>query len=226
METELVRITSLIGDPVRIRVLWYLLDGRRYTATELAVCTNTSPQNISIHLGKLIQAELLQVESHGRHRYYRLAKQDVAYAIEALANLVPDKAAKKTIHTDIDSDILYCRICYDHLAGEIGVRFTDSLFNQNLIALNDKNYDVTKKGNKLFKDFGIDPDTLKKQRRLFAHACLDWSERKYHLAGALGASLLNKMITLDWLRRKKNSRAFIITAKGEKEMYRIFGLTV
>ena len=106
------------------------------------------------------------------------------------------------------------------------MRFTDSLFNQKLIALNDKSYDVTNKGSKLFNDFGINPDALKIKRRQFAHTCLDWSERKYHLAGALGASLLNKIIALDWLRRKKDSRAFIITGKGQKGFYEIFRFKV
>ena len=226
MEDKLIHISSLIGDPIRILILWNLLDGKTYTATELAICVNTSPQNVSIHLRKLIQAELLQVERYGRNRYYRLAKQDVAYAIEAIANLIPSKAGKKEPYPNIDADIRYCRICYDHLAGEIGVRFTDNLFSQNLISITDKRYEVTKKGNKVFADFGIEMEALKKQRRLFAHACLDWSERKYHLAGALGASLLNRMILLDWVRRKKDSRAFIVTGKGEKELYEVFRFQV
>jgi DNA-binding transcriptional ArsR family regulator len=220
METELIKITSLIGDPVRTTILWTLLDGKAYTTTELSICSNTSLQNISIHLNKLVEADLLQVESQGRHRYYRLANQDVAYAIEAIGNLVPEKASKRTLTGPVDADVRYCRICYDHLAGEIGVRLTDHLFSQKIIELNKKSYSVTPKGNKFFAGLEIDVDKLKTKRRLFAHACLDWSERKYHLAGALGASLLDIMVNKDWVRRKKDSRAFIITAKGKQELYR------
>jgi len=220
METELIRITSLIGDPVRTTILWTLLDGKAYTTTELSICSNTSLQNISVHLNKLVEADLLQVESQGRHRYYRLASQDVAYAIEAIGNLVPDKINKRGLIQPIDTDVRYCRVCYDHLAGEIGVRLTDHLFSQNIIELSKKTYAVTNKGNKFFAGLGIEADKLKKQRRLFAHACLDWSERKYHLAGALGAALFDVMTNNDWIRRKKNSRAFIITGKGKQELHK------
>jgi DNA-binding transcriptional ArsR family regulator len=220
METELIRITSLIGDPVRTTILWTLLDGKAYTTTELSICSNTSLQNICVHLHKLVEADLLQVESQGRHRYYRLANQDVAYAIEAIGNLVPERATKKTLTGPVDDDVRYCRICYDHLAGETGVRLTDHLFSQKIIELRKKSYLVTSKGNKFFAELGIEIDKLKAQRRLFAQACLDWSERKYHLAGSLGASLLDTMIGNDWIRRKKDSRAFIITGKGKQELYR------
>lgn len=220
METGLIRITSLIGDPVRTTILWTLLDGKAYTTTELSICSNTSLQNISIHLNKLVEADLLQVESQGRHRYYRLANRNVAYAIEAIGNLIPEKTNKRTLTGPIDADVRYCRVCYDHLAGETGVRLTDHLLLQKIIELTKKSYSVTTKGNKFFAGLGIEIDQLKMQRRLFAAACLDWSERKYHLAGSLGASLLNKMIESDWIRRKKDSRALVLTNKGKQELYK------
>lgn len=220
MESELIQITSLIGDPVRTTILWTLLDGKAYTTTELSICSNTSLQNSCVHLNKLVDAGLLQVESQGRHRYYRLASRDVAYAIEAIGNLVPDKGNKRKLTGPSDADVRYCRICYDHLAGEIGVRIADHLFSENIIDLNKKSYSVTSRGKKFFAGLSIDIDPLKDQRRLFAHACLDWSERKYHLAGALGASLFDRMVSDDWIRRKKNSRAFIITGKGKRELKR------
>lgn len=167
-EAQFGNITALIGDPIRSLVLWTLLDGRAYTATELAICADTSPQNISMHLSKLVQADLLTVESQGRHRYYRFSRQEVAYAIEALANLLPQKNEVKATSADL-SDVKYCRTCYDHLAG---------------------------------------------------------SERKYHLSGSLGAALLDKMLHADWIRRKKNSRAIVITSKGQREIYNRFKISI
>lgn len=221
MDIQFGNITSLIGDPIRSTVLWTLLDGRAYTATELAICADTSAQNISMHLSKLVQADLLTVESQGRHRYYRFSRQEVAYAIEALANLVSHKNDTKVNTTDI-SDIKYCRTCYDHLAGKVGVLITEKLVLQKMIELQNKTYTLTTKGNKFFKDFGIDMHELQSKRRVLAKPCLDWSERKYHISGSLGAALLDKMLHSDWLRRKKNSRAIIITSKGRSEIYNKF----
>lgn len=221
MDIQFGNITSLIGDPIRSTVLWTLLDGRAYTATELAICADTSAQNISMHLSKLVQADLLTVESQGRHRYYRFSRQEVAYAIEALANLVSHKNDAKENTTDI-SDIKYCRTCYDHLAGKVGVLITEKLVLQKMIELQNKTYTLTTKGNKFFKDFGIDMNDLQSKRRVLAKPCLDWSERKYHISGSLGAALLDKMLHSDWLRRKRNSRAIIITSKGQSEIYNKF----
>lgn len=225
LEIQFGNITSLIGDPIRSIVLWTLLDGKAYTATELAICADTSAQNISMHLSKLVQADLLTVESQGRHRYYRFSRQEVAYAIEALANLISHKNEVKLTTTDI-SDIKYCRTCYDHLAGKVGVLITEKLISQNVIELQNKTYTLTAKGNKFFKDFGIDTNELKNKRRFFAKPCLDWSERRYHISGSLGAAMLDKMLNSDWLRRKKNSRAIIITSKGQSEIYNRFKVTL
>lgn len=225
METQFGNITSLIGDPIRSIVLWTLLDGRAYTATELAISANTSPQNISMHLGKLVQADLLTVESQGRHRYYRFARQEVAYAVEALASLIPHKKEVKETAADT-TDVKYCRTCYDHLAGKVGVLITEKLISQKIIELQNKNYTLTARGNEFFKDFGIELSGLENKRRILAKPCLDWSERKYHLAGSLGAALLDKMLHADWLRRKNNSRAIIITSKGQSELYMQFKVSL
>ncbi|OQP49832.1 transcriptional regulator [Niastella yeongjuensis] len=224
MDSQFGNITSLIGDPIRSIVLWTLLDGRAYTATELAICADTSAQNISMHLSKLVRADLLTVESQGRHRYYRFSRQEVAYAIEALANLISHKDQVKETAIDI-SDIKYCRTCYDHLAGRVGVLVTEKLIAQKIIELQNKVYTLTTKGDKFFRDFGIDVNELKNKRRLFARPCLDWSERKYHLSGSLGAALLNEMLQADWLRRKKNSRAIVITSKGQAGLYSKFKIS-
>jgi DNA-binding transcriptional ArsR family regulator len=214
MESRFKEIASLIGDPTRATILWVLLDGKAFTATELAIAADTSPQNISMHLSKLVQAELLSVESQGRHKYYKFSNKDIAYAIEALANLIPPAKAMKTVK---ENPVTHCRTCYDHLAGKVGVLITDSLLQQKII---NADFEVSKK--KWFTDFGIDIDELRQQRRSLLRPCLDWSERRHHIAGSVATALLDIMLEDDWIRRTKNSRAIVITGKGQKKMYEYF----
>lgn len=226
MEKELGQITSLIGDPVRTNILWTLLDNRAYTATELAISADTSPQNISMHLSKLLQADLLTVESQGRHKYYKFSRPEVAYAIEAIGSLLPSGIHKKIIDNSDNNAIKYCRSCYDHLAGKVGVLITETLLKQKIIEAVANTYNVTKKGEHFFSEFDINIDYLKKCRRAFAKPCLDWSERKHHLAGSLGAALLEKMLSLDCVRKTKNSRAIVITSKGQLHLYEKFKISL
>jgi DNA-binding transcriptional ArsR family regulator len=225
MENQIKQIASLIGDPTRAIIMWTLLDGKAFTATELAMAADTSPQNISMHLTKLVQADLLSAENQGRHRYYKFSRKEVAYAIEAMANLLPYSMAPKD-HPEKSSDIKYCRTCYDHLAGRVGVLITDSLLQQKIIVENNNNLEVSSKGQKWFSSLDIDIDDLKHHRRFFIKPCLDWSERRHHIAGSLAASLLDMMLSSDWIRRTKNSRAIIITGKGQKKLYEYFKLSL
>ena len=215
------QIAALIGDPTRATIMWTLLDGKAFTATELAITADTSPQNISMHLSKLVHAGLLCVESQGRHRYYKFSRNDIAYAIEAMANLIPHPTAAKNLPAAV-SPIKYCRTCYDHLAGKVGVLITDSLLQQKIIVDRNNSFEVSNKGQKWFSGLDIHIDDLKQQRRFFVRPCLDWSERRHHIAGSLAASLLDKMLSSDWLRKTKNSRAIIITGKGQKKLYEYF----
>lgn len=224
MNHEISKISSIIGDPVRSVILWTLLDNRAYTAIELANIVETSPQNISIHLSKLLKADLLTVESQGRHKYYKLLNPEIASVIEGIANLVPKDRQQKV--TNKDSKIKFCRTCYDHLAGKIGVEITVKLIDEKYIVLDNKAFLVTDKGEQFFTDFGIDVTVLKKQRRIFAKPCLDWSERKHHFSGSLATAFLNKMFELDWIRRIDNSRAVLITANGQKGLYNKLKLVV
>jgi len=226
MENQFKKIAALIGDPTRATIMWTLIDNKAFTATELALAANTSSQNISMHLTKLVQADLLSVESQGRHRYYKFSRKEIAYAIEAMINLIPHSTALKRISSDNTPAIKYCRTCYDHLAGNIGVLITDSLIQQKIIIELNNAFELSRKGGNWFADFDIDVDELKEQRRSFLRPCLDWSERRYHIAGSLATALLNKMLLEDWIRRTKNSRAIIITYKGQKELYKHFKLSV
>ncbi|WP_109852319.1 helix-turn-helix transcriptional regulator [Aquimarina sp. AU58] len=217
-ENKFAEIASLLGDKSRSVMLWCLLDGRAYTALELSVCANISAQSASNHLKKMIQANILQVEKQGRHRYYKYATSEVAQVIESMAGLVSmnDKYTR-TKKPELNG-ITYARTCYDHLAGEIGVKITDALLDNGMLEIVERTYKITSIGKSWFQDVGINIDDVMSQKRSFAHLCLDWSERRHHLAGALGASFLTMMLQNDWIRRKKDSREILITGKGKLEL--------
>lgn len=218
IEDEFSYIATLLGEKARSIMLWSLLDGKAYTATELSISANISKQSTSNHLAKLVEAQLLIVEKQGRHRYYRLANARVAQVIESIASLIPN-AQIKSIHTKSKSqDIAYARTCYDHLAGEIGVKITDALINQNIIKPVDNEYTVSNLGGKWFSELDINVNELKLKKRSFAHKCLDWTERRHHLAGSLGAALLEYMLSHDWVRKKKNTREVYMTSLGIQEL--------
>jgi DNA-binding transcriptional ArsR family regulator len=226
MENQFKQIAALIGDPTRATIMWTLLDGKAFTATELAIAADTSPQNISMHLGKLLQADLLCVENQGRHRYYKFSRKEIAYAIEAMATLLPAATTRNSSVNENNPAIKHCRTCYDHLAGKVGVAITDSLLKQRIIIDSNNTFDLSRKGQQWFSNLGIDLNELKQQRRSFLRPCLDWSERRHHIGGSLAASLLEIMLSSDWIRRTKNSRAVVITAKGEKCFHEYFKLSL
>lgn len=226
MEDQFIKTATLIGDATRASILWNLLDGRAFTATELAIAIETSAQNISMHLGKLLDADLISVEKQGRHKYYRFSNKEVAYAVEAMANLIPKPEISAKKKTENYPPIKYCRTCYDHLAGKIGVALAESLLEQKIIIEKNNTFEITSEGEKWFSDFGVNIGDAKKQKRIFLKPCLDWSERRYHIAGSVGTLLLNKMLEQDWIRRTANSRVIIITGKGEKEMLKSFKIIV
>ena len=218
VENEFSKIATLIGDKARSIMLWSLLDGKAYTATELAVSANISRQSVSNHLSKLMEADLVTVEKQGRHRYYRLANELVAQVIESLASLIPNQ--KIEIRKSPESQKLaFARTCYDHLAGKLSVELVTFLKEKKVIVLNENDFVVTDSGKNWFAEFGIDVDTLRNKRRSFAHKCMDWTERKHHIAGALGAAILEHFLKNDWIRRKQNTREIVVTALGEMKLF-------
>lgn len=223
-EDQFSQLAGLIGEPTRAKILWNLLDGRAFTATELSLMAEVSPQGASMHLSKLVAAGLLRVESQGRYRYYSFSSRDVAYAVEAIANLMPPARKDQADASLINGNIKYCRSCYDHMAGKIGVTLTDQLLKHRIIVPSGELYEVTPNGRKWFAALDISIDELKEQRRHFAKPCLDWTERRHHLAGSLGAALLDKMLQEDWIRTTRNSRALVVTGKGEKKMQELLGV--
>jgi DNA-binding transcriptional ArsR family regulator len=225
VEEKFVELTGLICEPTRAKMLWNLLDGRAYTASELAVVADVSPTAASNHLTKLLEAELVKVKRQGRHRYFSFSKVEVAYAVESLASLASDEdSGIKKIETH--QGIKYCRTCYDHLAGLVGVRVTEALEEKKIISKSDGHYNITKKGWAWLTEFGITNDALENKRRPVTRQCLDWSERRPHLAGQLGAALLEKMFEKKWLRKVKLSRELVVTSKGSSEIYDLLGIVV
>ncbi|WP_440069110.1 ArsR/SmtB family transcription factor [Tenacibaculum discolor] len=216
----------MLGDKSRAIMLWNLLDGRAYTATELATSANISLQSASNHLKKLVSANILSVEKQGRHRYFKFTNEEVARVIESMASLISIDNDYKKIKTPKLNNFTYARTCYDHLAGNLGVKMTTSLLNNKIIKISDKNYIVTQYGKEWFNEVGVDINVIQLKKRSFAHQCLDWSERKHHIAGALGASFLEAMIKKDWLRKKSNSREVIITSIGRIELKNRLNLEV
>ena len=219
---NIVRIAALIGDHARTEVLTALLGGKALTATELAGVAGVTKQTISAHLAKLIDAQLIAVENQGRHRYFRLADDDVAHLLESLMGVAFRTGAMRLRSSPREPALRKARVCYDHLAGELGVHIYDSLLKRDAFTLDANGLELTASGRRFFSKAGIDADALRRQRRTFCRACLDWSERRHHLAGALGAALLERMVALGWAKRERSSRVVNFNTAGESAMRALF----
>lgn len=217
VEPSFALVGALIGVPARANMMAALMDGRAQTATELAFVAGVTPQTASSHLAKLTEAGLLAVENQGRHRYYRLANPTVAEALEPLTHLTPNQRVpeRRRAHARRVGELRRARFCYDHLAGRLGVALTDSLLKRRYIRRVESDFRLGPKGRGFMADLGVDVETAESQRRHFARCCLDWSERRPHLGGSLGAALADRLLAEKWLKRDRKSRKVIITAKGE-----------
>ena len=223
---EIAQVASLIGDVSRANILSALMDGRALTALELSLSANVTPQTASSHLAKLTDANLLAVEKQGRHRYYRLSSPQVARTLEAVMALTAYSPPRYRASSKLDDDLRTVRSCYDHLAGRIGVAIADSLIDQGHIAFDGDAGEVTGSGMEFFAAMGIDLTTPIKGRRIFCRPCLDWSERRSHLAGRVGAAIASHCIDKKWLSRKRDSRALTITREGERMLPKAFGIGI
>ena len=228
MEVEeiFVSISGLICEPTRAKMLWSLLDGKAYTASELAIAADISATAVSNHLSKLLCADILKVEIQGRHRYYSFSKPEVAYVIESLANLASDNIVAKDKKSVGTNGVKFCRTCYDHLAGFVGVKVAEALEKNNCIKKSETAYTVTSKGWQWFAEFDIRKDDFTNNRRPLTRQCLDWSERRPHLAGQLGAVLLEKMFHKKWFKRVQFSRELVVTPKGREELLNLLGVAL
>ncbi len=226
VEDKFVSISALICEPTRAKMLWNLLDGRAYTASELSIVADTSPTSASNHLSRLLEAEIVKVEIQGRHRYYSLSKPEVAYAVEGLANLAGNRATKSVKKQPERNGVKYCRTCYDHLAGFVGVKIVEALETKGYLTKSKNIYLVPEKGWEWFLVFNITKENFKNNRRPVTRQCLDWSERRPHLAGQLGGEFLNKMLERKWFKKVEFSRELIITGKGRQELYDLLGVAL
>jgi len=227
MHMKIARAAALLGEPTRAALLAALLDGRAQPATALAYAAAASPQAASNHLAQLVQGGLLAVEREGRHRYYRIASPQVAEVLENLAGLAALRTRQREPPTRADAQLRHARSCYDHLAGRLGVALADALLLRGyLLAPADdaKVYVLTDAGRRWFADFGIVPETL--SRRPLARRCLDWSERRHHLAGALGARLFDQLCERCWLVRAREGRAMRLTPTGARGLRENLGLSL
>lgn len=208
-------VAALMGDPARANILAALLDGRARTAKELAFVAGVSPQTTSGHLAKLVDGGLIAPVAQGRFRYFHLAGPQVAAAIEALGVLAPQPVRRRPFGP-AEQALREARTCYDHLAGRAGVALLDGLLAARHLTPDGDSYAVTASGRALLDGLGIDLDALARRRRSFARPCLDWSERRPHLAGALAAALLDRCFELGWLRRLPDTRAVLVTPEGAR----------
>ncbi|WP_417454547.1 ArsR/SmtB family transcription factor [Kiloniella sp.] len=223
-EPSMASIGALIGSPARAAMLALLFDGRALTATELSQAAGVAAATASEHLAKLVAGGLLVCEKHGRHRYYKLAGDDVAEALEPLIHLVRHKPVPIRQVSVEQKQARCARLCYDHIAGELGVSITTALVDLGYLIEDDRHYDVTKKGENFFDQLGIDLEALRKTRRQFAPQCLDWSERKPHVAGALGAAISELAFRSKWIERAKHRRIIKLTALGRQQFEHKLGV--
>ena len=211
---------ALIADPARAAMLTALLDGRALAAGELARAANVSAQSASMHLAQLFNGGLLKVSKEGRHRYYYIATTEVAHAIEALGVI---STVRKRKPIGEDTAICYARTCYDHLAGELGVCLTEAFERKGLlIARSEREYALTPAGKEFFEQWRIDIEALRRMRRTFARRCLDWTERRDHLAGALGAAICQRLLDFRWIARDPKSRIVYVSAIGRENLELLF----
>ena len=217
---KVARIAQAIGEPARARMLYCLLDGHARTATELAIVGEVSPSTASVHLDRLKTEHLVKAVVQGKHRYYSLFGRDVAATLESLSVLAGGSRSPFVPNTP--NRRRSARTCYDHIAGTLGVSLHDRIHALGWLS---PEYTLTLKGTKAFAALGIDMEATRSLRRRFAYACLDWSERRPHIAGGLGAALLNMALRKRWITQDLDSRALGITPTGRREMLNQFGLT-
>jgi len=215
---DLAGLATLIGDPARARMLTAVMSGKALTATELALEAGVAASTASTHLAKLTVGQILAIEKQGRHRYFRLFDAEVAEMLEELMEIASRRGPRRRTGP-ADPALRVARVCYDHLAGERGVWLFDQLRDRKLI----DDCALAPSAAPFFTRLGIDIASLSKSRRPICRPCLDWSERRHHLGGGLGAAILDRIFALRWARREMNSRAVVFSANGERSLQRLFG---
>jgi DNA-binding transcriptional ArsR family regulator len=222
---NLVEVAALVGDTARATMLAALMGGQALTATELAYLSRVSRSTASGHLVKLVNARLITVTRQRRFAYFRIASPLVASMLESIKAVaaieVPPRHQPRSAQ---DEAVRFARTCYDHLAGRVGVALADALVVRGHVVLTDDGGEVTSAGERFFCSFGVDLSAAAGSRRLFCQPCLDWSERRYHIKGRVGAAILCRCMELGWLRRMRDSRALKLTPEGRHGLAEVFGV--
>ena len=220
----MAEVAALVGDPARANILCALLGGRALTAGELAFAAGVSPQTTSGHLGKLSAARLVVLMKQGRHRYYRLAGPHVGHMLESIMNVALVGPPRFQPKSKLDEQMRHARTCYDHIAGVLGVGLAERLIERDFVILSDEAGEVTESGAEFLSKFGVDLSGARAKRRIFCRPCLDWTERRLHIGGAVGAALAARCFELEWIERVRDSRALAITPAGRRGLMDAFGL--
>jgi DNA-binding transcriptional ArsR family regulator len=224
-DESIAPVAALLADPTRMAILWSLADGRPRPAGELARQARVSASTASEHLARLLAGGLVVVERHGRHRYYRVGDAKVIATIETMGALARPVASLGHGQTAAARTVRHARSCYDHLAGALSVQVTRALIERGALVLRDEQYEVSATGAVFLSNaLGVDVERAGASRRQFAKACLDWTEREYHVAGAVGSELLRQFLSLGWLERIQGSRGLRVTSSGRRGFRDLLGI--
>jgi DNA-binding transcriptional ArsR family regulator len=222
---NMVEIAALVGDTARATMLAALMGGQALTSSELAGIAHVSRPTASGHLAKLVKARLLSVTSRRRFRYYRIASPLVARMLESIKAVAAiETPARYRPRSASDDALRFARTCYDHLAGQLGVAIADAMTAKRFVVLSDEGGEVTKAGTRFLAEFGAELAEKTNGRRVYCRACLDWSERRYHIGGAVGIAIWKRCTALGWVTRQRNGRAVRLTPAGRKGLRRTLGI--
>lgn len=226
-EPDIPRIASLLAGAARAKILWTLIDGTTRPAGELAYAANISAQSASAHLAKLVEGGLLESEEQGRHRYFRIASAEVAGVIEGMASLsaaTRPRAPRAPLPSrSVPVQFLHARTCYGHLAGEMAVKILEAMLKSRWLTVDERDFTVTRLGEAKLAGLDVDLAAARQSRRVFARACVDLTQRRPHLGGALGDALFDLYVARGWVRRQRRSRVVSITPGGHENFRRVFG---
>jgi DNA-binding transcriptional ArsR family regulator len=228
-EINISKVGALLADPARAAIIIALCGEHTLSASELAERAGISASTTSIHLTKLMEAGWVELEQRGRHHYYRLSSSQIAKLLEQAMSVLPARAAlgpasERTHLHNLRSDLRSARTCYDHLAGKLGVALTDALVQQGALEVADKDFILTDHGKDVLQNLGVEVTAAVRQRRAFARRCLDWTERRDHLGGALGATICATWLEQGWVQRQGQGRALCVTPLGTAQL-RNWGIT-
>ena len=225
-DADVAAAAALIGEPARAALLVALMEEEALSGRELAVRAGIAPSTASGHLAKLVSGGLVAGERHGRHRYFRLADPAVAAAVEALSTIAPARPVRSLREATVAEAVRQARTCYDHLAGRLGVELAAALERAEVLAHDGDAYTLGRSAARRLGALGIDLDGLSRGRRPLLRSCLDWSERRPHVAGALGAALAERLFELGWLKRRRTNRSVVVTPLGRRRLRTELGVDI